>query len=70
MADDSEPIENIPAEDQFAEDDLVTFHFYGETVEHIGTVVEAPEEGKLTVSFDDIGTLKINRCYLRMASLL
>ena len=54
-------------EPTFTEGCAVLFHEYGETKEHEGVVLDCPDEGKLTVEFETLGTLKINRCYLRPA---
>lgn len=61
-------IEESAAEPKLKKGDPVLFHQYGETKEHRGKVIEAPESGKLTIKFDDeLGELKINPCYLKKA---
>lgn len=62
-----QPVEQPVPEPRFKKDDIVLFHNYGETEEHEGIVLEAPESGKLTVQFEDLGTMKINSCYLKKA---
>jgi len=50
----------------FAVGDACEFVHYDGVVENV-TIVECPEDGKVTVKYESGGTLKVNRCYLRKA---